>query len=122
MGKLLLEIGTEEIPAGYIIPALGQMEALLKEGLKKVRLSCGTVKTFGTPRRLGLYAEDIPEKQPTLTEELQGPSAKVAFDSAGQPTKAALGFARAQGVEFSELQVKDTPKGSYLFAVKTREG
>lgn len=122
MGKLLLEIGTEEIPAGYITPALRQMEVLLREGLKKNRLDCGVVKTFGTPRRLGLYVEDIPEKQPTLTEELQGPSAKVALDSDGRPTKAGLGFARAQGMEFGELQVKDTPKGSYLFAVKTREG
>ncbi|MFQ5863567.1 MAG: glycine--tRNA ligase subunit beta, partial [Candidatus Brocadiales bacterium] len=122
MGKLLLEIGTEEIPASYIVPALRQMEALLKEGLKKNRLSCGAVKTFETPRRLGLYAEDIPEKQPTLTEELQGPSTKVALDPNGQPTEAGLGFARAQGVEFSELQAKDTPKGSYLFAVKTHEG
>ena len=122
MGKLLLEIGTEEIPAGYIIPALGQMEVLFREGLKKNRLDCGTVKTFGTPRRLGLYAEDIPEKQPTLREELQGPSAKAALDPDGRPTKAGLGFARAQGVEFSELQVRDTPRGPYLFAIKTREG
>ncbi len=122
MGKLLLEIGTEEIPAGYIAPALGQMEALLKEGLKKNRLDCGAVKTFGTPRRLGMYAEDIPEKQPTLTEELQGPSTKAALDPNGRPTKAGLGFARAQGVDFSELRAKDTPKGSYLFAVKTRDG
>ncbi len=122
MGKLLLEIGTEEIPAGYVAPALGQMEVLLKEGLEKKRLKVGLVKTFGTPRRLGLYAEDIPEKQSTQTVELQGPATNVALDADGRPTKAGLGFARAQGVDFGQLKVKDTPKGSYLFAVKTHEG
>lgn len=122
MGKLLLEIGTEEIPAGYIAPALRQMETLLREGLKENRLSCGEVKTFGTPRRLGLYTEDIPEKQPVLREEVQGPAVKVAIGPDGKPTKAGLGFARTQGVEFSQLQIKDTPKGSYLFAVKNHEG
>ena len=122
MGKLLLEIGTEEIPAGYISPALRQMETLLREGLEKNRLHCGTVKTFGTPRRLGLYAEDIPERQPTLTEELLGPSVKVAVGPDGQPTKAGLGFAKGQGVDFSSLEKKDTPKGAYLFVVKTHQG
>ncbi len=122
MGKLLLEIGTEEIPAGYILPALRQMETLLREGLDKNRLHCGAIKTFGTPRRLGLYAEDLPDKQATLTEELMGPSVKVAIGADGQPTKAGLGFAKGQGVDFSGLQKKDTPKGAYLFVVKTHQG
>ncbi|MFN3466104.1 MAG: glycine--tRNA ligase subunit beta [Candidatus Brocadiales bacterium] len=122
MSNLLFEIGTEEIPSGYISPALRQIEELFKEGLKGNRLECARVVTLATPRRLSLYAEGIPEKQPPLVEEVQGPAARVAFDKEGQPTKAALGFAKAQGVEPKDLKTKDTPKGAYVFAIKTHAG
>lgn len=122
MAKLLLEIGTEEIPSGYILPALRQMEDLFIEGLKKNRLSSGRASTFATPRRLGLFLEDVPERQPPLVEEVQGPSQKVAFDQEGRPTRAALGFARVQGLDPKDLQLKETPRGTYLFAIKTHAG
>ncbi|MBI5125990.1 MAG: glycine--tRNA ligase subunit beta [Planctomycetes bacterium] len=122
MGNLLFEIGTEEIPSGYISPALRQMEGLFKEGLRENRLGCAKVVTMATPRRLSLYAEGIPERQPPLVEEIQGPAARVAFDKEGQPTRAALGFAKAQGVEPNELKTKETPKGAYVFAIKTHAG
>ena len=122
MSNLLLEIGTEEIPAGYIAPALKQMEELFAEQVKKARLSIESIHTAGTPRRLVLFASGLPQNQEDIVQEVKGPSAKVAFDQSGAPTKAAVGFASSQGVKAEEMIVKDTSKGKYCFAVKEIEG
>jgi glycyl-tRNA synthetase beta chain len=122
LSNLLFEIGTEEMPSGYISPALRQMEVLFRQGLKENRLEFSKVFTLATPRRLTLYAEGIPERQPPLIEEVQGPAARVAFDREGQPTQAAIGFAKAQRVALGELKIKETPKGDYVFAIKTHAG
>ncbi|MHC4307514.1 MAG: glycine--tRNA ligase subunit beta [Planctomycetota bacterium] len=122
MSNLLLEIGTEEIPAGYIVPALKQMEALFAEQAKKNRLSIDSIHTTGTPRRLVLFASGLPQNQGDIVQEIKGPSAKVAFDESGAPTKASVGFASSQGVKAEDMIVKDTPKGKYCFAVKEIEG
>ncbi len=98
MSNLLLEIGTEEIPAGYIVPALKQMEELFAAQVKKARLSIDSIHTTGTPRRLVLFASGLPQNQEDIVQEIKGPSAKVAFDESGAPTKAAVGFASSQGV------------------------
>ncbi|GAX62767.1 glycyl-tRNA synthase beta subunit [Candidatus Scalindua japonica] len=122
MSNLLLEIGTEEIPAGYIVPALKQMEELFAEQVKKNRLCFDTIHTTGTPRRLVLFASGLPQNQEDIVQEIKGPSAKVAFDESGVPTKAAVGFASSQGVKAEDMIVKDTSKGEYCFAVKEIEG
>jgi glycyl-tRNA synthetase beta chain len=122
MSNLLLEIGTEEIPAGYIVPALKQMEELFAEQVKKARLSFDSIHTTGTPRRLVLFASGLPQNQEDIVQEIKGPSAKVAFDESGVPTKASVGFASSQGVKAEDMIVKDTPKGKYCFAVKEVEG
>jgi glycyl-tRNA synthetase beta chain len=122
MPNLLSEIGTEEIPAKYIEPALKQMEALLQDLLKKNRMGFEKIITAGTPRRLTIFAEDVPDKQASAVQETIGPSVKVAFDPSGQPTKAAIGFARSQGVAAEDLKTKETPKGNYCVAVKTLKG
>ena len=122
MSNLLLEIGTEEIPAGYIVPALKQMKELFEEQVKKNRLSIDSIHTTGTPRRLVLFASGLPQNQEDIVQEVKGPSAKVAFDQSGAPTKAAVGFASSQGVKAEEMIVKDTSKGKYCFAVKEIEG
>jgi glycyl-tRNA synthetase beta chain len=122
MSNLLLEIGTEEIPAGYIVPALKQMEELFAEQVKKCRLSIDSIHTTGTPRRLVLFASGLPQNQEDIVQEVKGPSAKVAFDESGAPTKAAVGFASSQGVKAEDMIVKETPKGKYCFAVKEVEG
>jgi len=122
MSNLLLEIGTEEIPAGYIVPALKQMEELFAEQVKKNRLSIDSIHTTGTPRRLVLFASGLPQNQEDIVQEIKGPSAKVAFDESGAPTKAAVGFASSQGVKAEDMIVKDTSKGKYCFAVKEIEG
>lgn len=122
MTDLLFEIGAEEIPASYIDPALNQMKTLFTEQAKKHHLETHSIYSTGTPRRLTLFVQGLPQKQESVTEEIQGPSAAVAFDKAGNPTKAGLGFAKSQGVDIKDLQIKKTPKGEYCFATKKIEG
>ena len=122
MSNLLLEIGTEEIPAGYIEPALKQMEELFAAQVKKNRIGFDSIHTTGTPRRLVLFASGLPQRQEDIVQEVKGPSAKVAFDENGKPTKAAIGFAGSQGVKAEDMKVVDTSNGKYCFAVKEIEG
>ncbi len=122
MTDLLFEIGTEEIPAGYLTPALKQMEKLFAERAKKHRLELHSLSSTGTPRRLTLFVEGITQRQESVTEEIPGPAASIAFDKEGNPTKAGLGFAKSQGVGVTDLCIKTTQKGEYCFAIKKIEG
>lgn len=122
MKELFLEIGTEEIPAGFIAPALGNMESLIAKELSEARIGYGEIKTVGTPRRLVLTVTDMEEKQKDILVENQGPAKKVAFDEEGKPTKAMEGFARGQGLPLDKIEVRETPKGEYLYAVKESKG
>ena len=122
MKTLLVEIITEEIPAGYIQPALDAMAATMDQKLTQARIDHGAAQTFGTPRRLALTVSDVAKKQTSVTEEVVGPPKKIAFDSEGRPTKAAEGFAKTQGVSVQRLKVKKTPKGDYICAKKTERG
>ncbi|MBI5695579.1 MAG: glycine--tRNA ligase subunit beta [Nitrospirae bacterium] len=114
--ELLIEIGTEEIPAGFLPPAFRAMEELAAKALNEARLEHGTVTAMGNPRRLVLHVEGIADRQPDTVRVAYGPPKKAAYDADGNPTKAATGFARSQGVEVSELTVEDTDKGEYLCA------
>ncbi|RUA03566.1 MAG: glycine--tRNA ligase subunit beta [Deltaproteobacteria bacterium] len=122
MDKLLLEIGTEEIPAGYIEPALSAMSKDLDEKLTAARIDHGCVGVFGTPRKLAVMVHDVAPKQHSLTEEVVGPPEKVGFDDSGKPTMAAQKFAEKVGIAVSRLKVKQLPKGRYLCARKTERG
>jgi glycyl-tRNA synthetase beta chain len=119
--ELLLEIGTEEIPAGFIPRALTAMEEMLRQEMGQQRVGCGTVRVMGTPRRLTLLAELEEHQQPLAVERI-GPPKAVAFDAHGKPTKAALGFAQREGVRVEALEILQTEKGEYLFARKQEEG
>ena len=112
--ELLLEIGTEEIPAAFLKKALKDMEEMAAAMFLENRLQHGSIRALGTPRRLCLTVADLSEKQDDVIIEKMGPAKKVAFDDQGNPTKAALGFAKGQGVEFSELETVFTDKGEYL--------
>ncbi len=116
MAELLIEIGTEEIPAGYITPALAAMAKSLGEWLEKNHIAAGTPQTCGTPRRFTVCVPDISPMQDDVVEVHKGPNIKAAFDADGNPTKAALGFARGKGLDVSELGQEDTPKGKVLCA------
>lgn len=120
--ELFLEIGTEEIPAGFIPRALAEMEAMIMRELAAARLSFGEIKTLATPRRLALVVKDIPAVQPDAEITASGPSKKAAYDADGKPTKAAEGFARGQGVDVSALQIISTEKGEYLAVTKQETG
>jgi len=120
--ELFLEIGTEEIPAGFITRAMAEMEAMITRELTSARLSFGEVRTLATPRRLALVVKGIPAIQPDAEITVSGPSKKAAYDASGKPTKAAEGFARGQGVDVSALKIIDTEKGEYLAVTKQETG
>lgn len=115
---LLLEIGTEEIPAHAMPGMLKELGENAKKALKELRLAHGAVRTLGTPRRLALIVEGLAEKQEDVAEEKRGPSVQVAFDADGKPTKAAQGFARGQGVQAEALVTKD----GYVYALVQETG
>jgi glycyl-tRNA synthetase beta chain len=116
METLLLEIGAEEIPAGYIKPALDALAAMLTKKMTDARIEHGKARTFGTPRRLTITVENVALKQTTISTEVLGPPEKVGFDGSGKPTVAAQKFAEKVGVATNALNVKRTEKGSYLCA------
>ncbi len=120
---LLVEIVTEEIPAGYIPPALEAMASLMGQKLSQARIeSAEGGETFGTPRRLALMIQNVAERQASITKEVVGPPKSVAFDAEGRPTRAAEGFAKSQGVSVNRLSIKTTPKGEYICVKRLERG
>ena len=117
MNTLLIEIGTEEIPAGYIIPALDAFKENILLALDNFRIDHGNAMTYGTPRRLALMVEDVADCQNEKTSTITGPPERVGFDGNGNPTIAAEKFADKAGIPLDQITVQDTPKGRYLTAV-----
>lgn len=120
--ELLFEIGTEEIPAGFLSKAVVDMAEMIRKALSEKRIAFEGIRCLATPRRLVLHIADLASKQDDQVVEKMGPAKKAAFDENGQPTKAALGFARGQGLEISQLETVTTDKGEYLCARKTIAG
>ena len=121
--ELLLEIGTEEIPSDYLENGLKELKRLAEFYLKENRIEIeGGLHTYGTPRRLVLVGKAIADKQEDMIQEITGPPKKAAFDEEGNPTKAAFGFAKKQGVSVDELQLLETPKGVYLHIKRKMPG
>ncbi|MCX7823355.1 MAG: glycine--tRNA ligase subunit beta [Syntrophobacterales bacterium] len=119
---LFIEIGSEEIPAGYIDPALEAMKEQIIRFMDDYRIKHGTPLITGTPRRLVLFIPDVAIHQEGTVQEIIGPPYQVAFNPDGTPTKAAEGFAKSQKVSIEELQIKETPKGKYLYVLRREEG
>lgn len=119
---LLLEIGTEEIPAAFFPRCLDDLAARIREGLKEARLEHGEIRTLGTPRRLAVLVHDLASAQEDRTVEEIGPPVRVAFDAEGKPTQAAERFAQKVGVPLDALRRKETPKGEYLAATLEVKG
>ncbi|MBH0204704.1 MAG: glycine--tRNA ligase subunit beta [Nitrospira sp.] len=122
VAELLLEIGVEELPYHFIVPALASLKESAERLFRDQRLAFQSIRTLGTPRRLTVVVEGLATGQTSIIKEAMGPSKTVAFDQAGLPTRAAMGFATGQGVAVQDLQVRQTPKGEYLFAVKHEKG
>ncbi len=111
---LLFEIGIEELPSSYCMPAVDQLADGVRRGLGDLRLAHGDVRAFATPRRLALLITGVAERQTDFAEEVMGPAAKTAFDAEGKPTKALLGFCAGKGVDVGTVRRVETPKGEYV--------
>ncbi len=116
---LAFEIGTEEIPAFDLHRATLQLEKLVPEALDAVRIPHGDAAVYTTPRRLIAIVEDVADETEALEEVFRGPSAKIAFDPQGNPTKAATGFARGKGVDVDALERREENGVEYVFATKS---
>ena len=119
---LLIEIGVEELPPKALSSLALAFEQGIHEGLEKAGLACAALRRFATPRRLAVWVENLPERQTDRRLERRGPALSAAFDAAGNPTKAAEGFARSCGVTVAELQRQETDKGVWLVHVSTEPG
>jgi len=125
--RLLLEIGVEEMPAAAARSGLRQLEdegaqSLVENRLLTEEAAMNAVRVLGTPRRLTLIVEELPDAQRSEVIEMKGPPTKIAFDGDGKPAPAAVGFAKAQDVEVDTLEVREAEGGEYLFAVKKSPG
>lgn len=109
---LLFEIGAEEIPAGFMPNILGQLKTLAERKLNDAHLPFESIATYGTPRRLALIVKGLTDTSAEISERHKGPSASIAYDADGNPTKAAIGFARGKGLDVSNLVVED----GYIYA------
>jgi glycyl-tRNA synthetase beta chain len=121
MATFLLEVGTEELPAAFVASAIAQWQAQIPQSLEDHRLAPERIDVYGTPRRLAVLITGLPEQQPDQNEEIKGPPTQAAFKN-GQPTKAAEGFARKQGVKIADLERRATDKGEFIFVRATIKG
>ncbi|MEK6219101.1 MAG: glycine--tRNA ligase subunit beta [Psychrobacter sp.] len=122
MSTILFELGCEELPPKSLKPLRDALQASVTEQLADADISFDSIKAFAAPRRLAIQIEGITAKQPNRTEEKRGPAIKAAFDADGNPTRAAMGFAKGLGIEASELTTINTDKGDYVGYVQTIEG
>jgi glycyl-tRNA synthetase beta chain len=116
MPDLLLEIGTEEMPARFLGPAAQQLREAIADVLATERLPVASLRTWATPRRLAVLAVGIPGRQPDSDREVRGPAGGAAYGDDGRPTRAASGFARSVGVPVESLERRRTDGGEYVFA------
>ena len=114
---LAFEIGTEELPAFDLHEATAKLGGIAAAALDGAGIPHGEIEVYSTPRRLIVVAADVPERTEATEECFRGPSAKIAFDADGNPTKAALGFARGKGVDASALERRDENGTEYVYAV-----
>lgn len=120
--SFLLEIGCDEIPARYLPLAIRDLRAKAESALKSARSGYEQVNTYGTPRRLVLIVRRLADASSQAVTKVRGPSKKAAFDEAGNPTRALLGFSRSLGIDPSSVTVEKENGGDYVFGEKREEG
>ncbi len=120
--RLVVEIGTEELPAEAAWTGASQLREAAGPAFREARIPAEEISTYSTPRRLVLIVGRVAARQDDLVREVRGPAARVAFTSDGAPTRAAEGFARAQGVPVERLVRRATPQGEYVYAVRRASG
>ena len=114
MSTILFELGCEELPPKSLKPLRDSLQASVTEQLTEADITFDSIKAFAAPRRLAIQIQGISDKQPDRSEQKRGPAIKAAFDSDGNPTRAAMGFAKGLGIEASELITINTDKGDYV--------
>lgn len=119
---LLFEIGLEEVPARFLRAAMEQLQDKLVKWLDASRIAHGEVTAFATPRRLAVWVQNVADKQEDVSEEVKGPSRKIALDDSGQWSKAALGFAKSQGVDPESFTFKELGGVEYIYVTKNSVG
>ncbi len=119
--NFLCEIGTEEIPAGYIPGMIKDLENLFKQKLEENRISFKKIEAYATPRRLVVFIYEMAESQSEDEIEIKGPSVKAAYDGEGEPAKALSGFMNGNKISGNDIFTKKTEKGEYIFARKRME-
>lgn len=122
MSTILFELGCEELPPKSLKPLRDALQASVTEQLHEAEISFDSIKSFAAPRRLAIQIQGISDKQPDRTEQKRGPAIKAAFDGDGNPTRAAMGFAKGLGIEASELVTINTDKGDYVGFEQTIHG
>ncbi len=121
MPNFLLEVGTEDLPAGFVGDATKQWQQMIPARLHEQHLEYSALQVYSTPRRLAVLITGLPDQQLDRTAEIKGPPASAAFKD-GQPTPAGAGFAKKQGVEISDLTIRPTDKGDFVFINKQIPG
>ncbi|MBP2111813.1 glycine--tRNA ligase subunit beta [Paenibacillus silagei] len=119
---ILFEIGLEEIPARFIRAAMEQLKDRTAKWLEASRISHQGVSAYATPRRLAVLVKDAAERQEDVSEEVKGPSRKIALDASGEWSKAALGFARSQGASPEQFTFKELAGVEYIYVTKNSTG
>ncbi|MDH6672923.1 glycyl-tRNA synthetase beta chain [Paenibacillus sp. LBL] len=119
---LLFEIGLEEVPARFLRAAMEQLQDRMVKWLDASRIGHGDVTAYATPRRLAVWVQNVADKQEDVSEEVKGPSRKIALDESGQWSKAALGFARSQGVAPESFTFKELGGVEYIYVTKNSVG
>jgi len=122
MSTILFELGCEELPPKSLKPLRDALQAIVTEQLTAADITFDSIKAFAAPRRLAIQIQGISDKQPDRTEQKRGPAIKAAFDAEGNPTRAAMGFAKGLGIEASELTTINTDKGDYVGFEQTIRG
>ncbi|MDX2374015.1 glycine--tRNA ligase subunit beta [Psychrobacter sp. PP-21] len=122
MSTILFELGCEELPPKSLKPLRDALQASVTQQLTDADISFDSIKAFAAPRRLAIQIEGISDKQPDRTEQKRGPAIKAAFDAEGNPTRAAMGFAKGLGIDASELTTINTDKGDYVGFEQTITG
>ncbi len=118
----VLEIGTEELPAGDLDSALDQLRSAAPAMLDDLRLGHSSVRVLGTPRRLAILVDELAPRQQEQAAVIKGPPADRAFDAQGKPTAAAIGFAKGKGVPLEALQAREMDGGRYVVAEVRQPG
>jgi len=118
----MLEIGSEELPVDDLSNAIAQLQKAVPALLTDLRLGYESVDVYGTPRRLAVVVNELQGRQTDLESVAKGPPAERAFDADGNPTKAAIGFARGKGVDVADLQIVEEKGKRYVTAVIAEVG